>query len=68
VLESPTRYAVSLAPANSAEVRRRGLIGGSPDAADKLVRKLAAPDVQLRVVHDAGPGGFVPCRQLRTPK
>jgi len=57
--------AVSIAPAQSTEVRRYGLINGSLDAVDKLVKKLATPGVELRVVYEAGPCGFVICRHLR---
>jgi len=57
--------AVSIAPAHSTEVRRYGIIHGSLDAVDKLVKKLAQPGIELRVVYEAGPCGFVICRQLR---
>ena len=57
--------AVSIAPANSTEVRRYGIIGGTLDAADKLVKKLARDNVELRLVYEAGPCGFVLCRHLR---
>jgi hypothetical protein len=40
--------AVSIAPADSAEVRRYGIINGSLDAVDKLVKKLALPGIELR--------------------
>lgn len=58
--------AVSIAPQNSTEVRRYGIIGGSLDAVDKLLKKLAAGGVELRVVYEAGPCGFVLCRHLRS--
>jgi transposase len=58
--------AVSIAPANSTEVRRYGIINGSLDAVDKLVKKLAQPGIELRLVYEAGPCGFVICRQLRS--
>lgn len=58
--------AVSIAPAQSTEVRRYGLIGGSLDAVDKLLKKLASPGIELRVVYEAGPCGFVLCRHLRS--
>ena len=57
--------AVSIAPQGSTEVRRYGLINGSLDAVDKLVKKLARPGIELRVVYEAGPCGFVICRHLR---
>lgn len=58
--------AVSIAAQNSTEVRRYGLIGGTLDAVDKLVKKLAQENVELHVVYEAGPCGFVLCRHLRS--
>jgi len=40
--------AVSIAPQNSTEVRRYGIIGGTLDAVDKLLKKLTLPNVELR--------------------
>lgn len=57
--------AVSIAPAGSTEVRRYGLIGGTLEAVDKLLKKLSSPGVELRFVYEAGPCGFVLCRHLR---
>jgi transposase len=57
--------AVSIAPANSTEVRRYGIIGGTLAAVDQLLKKLALPHVELRLVYEAGPCGFVLCRHLR---
>ena len=57
--------AVSIAPQNSTEVRRYGIIGGTLDAVDKLVKKLAQENIELRLVYEAGPCGFVLCRHLR---
>ena len=57
--------AVSIAPQGSPEVRRYGIIGGTLDAVDKLLKMLARPDIELRVVYEAGPCGFVICRHLR---
>jgi transposase len=57
--------AVSIAPQNSTEVRRYGIIGGTLDAVDKLVKKLAQQNVELRFAYEAGPCGFVLCRHLR---
>ena len=57
--------AVSIAPQNSTELRRYGIIGGTLDAVDKLVKKLAQEKVELRLVYEAGPCGFVLCRHLR---
>ena len=42
--------AVSIAPQNSTEVRRYGIIGGTLDAVDKLVKKLAQDPIELHVV------------------
>ena len=39
--------AVSIAPQNSTEVRRYGIIGGTLDAIDKLVKKLAAENATM---------------------
>jgi hypothetical protein len=39
--------AVSIAPQNSAEVRRYGGIGGTVDAVDKLIRRLCQPGSPL---------------------
>src|SRR5215471_4490744 len=58
--------AVSIAPANSTEVRRYGIIKGTLDAIDKLVKKLAQGGIELRFVYEAGPCGFVICRHLRS--
>lgn len=57
--------AVSIAPQNSTEVRRYGIIGGTLDAVDKLVNKLAQENIELRLAYEAGPCGFVLCRHLR---
>jgi transposase len=57
--------AVSIAPQNSTEVRRYGIIGGTLEAVDKLLKKLAPENVELRLVYEAGPCGFVLCRHLR---
>jgi transposase len=57
--------AVSIAPQNSTEVRRYGIIGGTLEAVDKLLKKLASENVELRLVYEAGPCGFVLCRHLR---
>jgi hypothetical protein len=57
--------AVSIAPEGTTEVRRYGIIRDTLDAVDKLVKKLAAPGPELRVVYKAGPCDFVICRHLR---
>jgi len=58
--------AVAIAPQNSTEVRRYGIIGGTLDAVDKLIKKLSSQNVELRLVYEAGPCGFVLCRHLRS--
>jgi transposase len=58
--------AVAIAPGNSTEVRRYGIIGGTLEAVDKLIKKLSAEGVELRFVYEAGPCGFVLCRHLRS--
>lgn len=57
--------AVSSAAQNSTEVRRYGIIGGTLDAVDKRVKKLAQDHIELHVVYEAGPCGLVLCRHLR---
>ena len=51
--------AVSLAPADSTEVRRYGIIGGLHDDVLKLAKKLQAahPGLQLKFCYEAGPRG-----------
>src|SRR3954465_1322513 len=58
--------AVSIAPQNSTEIRRYGIIGGTLDAIDNLIKKLSKPELELRFVYEAGPCGFVICRHLRS--
>ena len=62
---SPT-IAVSIAPQNSTEIRRYGIIGGTLDAMDKLIKKVAQENIELHLVYEAGPCGFVLCRHLRS--
>jgi hypothetical protein len=51
---------VSIAPADSAEVRHYGRIGGTLDDIDRLLKRLqaAAPGVELRFCYEAGPTDF----------
>jgi transposase len=58
--------AVSLAPSDSIEVRRYGLIGGTPDDVLRLAKKLAAahPGLRLEFWYEAGPHGYPLCRFL----
>ena len=60
--------AVSLAPSDSTEVRRYGIIGGEHDDVLKLVKKLqgAHPGATLKLCYEAGPRGFALCRCLRS--
>lgn len=57
--------AVSIAPQNSTEVRRYGVINGSLAAVEQLVKRLSQSGVQLHFIYEAGPCGFVLCRFLR---
>jgi len=56
--------AVSLAPSDSTEVRRYGIIGGTHDDVLKLCKKLqsAHPGTGLRFCYEAGPRGYPLCR------
>jgi transposase len=58
--------AVSLAPSDSTEVRRYGIIGGTHDDVLKLLTKLQAahPGTELRCCYEAGPHGFSLARCL----
>ena len=60
--------AVSVAPSDSTEVRRYGLIGGTHDDVLRLAKKLQAahPGAQLRFCYEAGPHGYPLCRFLRS--
>ena len=60
--------AVSLAPSDSTEVRRYGIIGGAHDDVLKLIKKLQAahPGVALQFCYEAGPRGYPLCRCIRS--
>jgi transposase len=58
--------AVAIAPGDSSEIRFYGVIGGTLDALDKLIKKLSQPGIELRFVYEAGPCGFVIARHLRS--
>jgi transposase len=58
--------AVAIAPANTVEVRHYGIIGGTLEAVDKLLKKLASENIELRLVYEAGPCGYVIARHLRS--
>ena len=59
--------AVSLAPSDSTEVRRYGIIGGAHDDVLKLLKKLQAahPGSELQFCYEAGPRGYPLCRFIR---
>jgi len=59
--------AVSLAPSDSSEVRRYGIIGGTHDDVLRLSQKLQAahPGVALKFCYEAGPRGYPLCRFIR---
>jgi transposase len=57
--------AVAIAPSDSTEIRKYGVIGGTLDALDKLIKKLTQPGVELRFVYEAGPCGYVIYRHLK---
>jgi transposase len=57
--------AVAIAPGGDTEVRSYGTMGGTLDALDKLMKKLQQPDVELRLVYEAGPCGYVIYRHLK---
>ena len=59
--------AISLAPSDSTEVRRYGIIGGTHDDVLKLLNKLQAahPGTPLRACYEAGPRGYPLCRFIR---
>ena len=52
--------AVSIAPSDSVEVRRYGIIGGSHEDVFKLCKKLqgAHPEATLKFCYEAGPRGY----------
>jgi hypothetical protein len=56
--------AVAIASGSRTEVRHYGIIGGTLDAMDKLIKKLSQPGIELRLVYEAGPCGFVIARRL----
>jgi len=59
--------AVSLAPSESTEVRRYGIIGGTHDDVLRLAKKLQAahPGVRLKFCYEAGPHGYPLARCLQ---
>ena len=59
--------AVSIAPSDSSEVRRYGIIGGSHDDVLRLLNKLRAahPAATFKCCYEAGPRGYPLCRFIR---
>ena len=59
--------AVSLAPSDSTEVRRYGIIGGQHEDVLRLLKKFstAHPGAALKVCYEAGPRGYPLCRFIR---
>jgi transposase len=64
--------AVVIAPADCTEIRKYGVIGGTLDALDKLIKKLAQPEVELPFVYEAAPRWLrhlsPPSPAIRLPK
>ena len=60
--------AVSLAPGDSTEARRYGIIGGNHDDVLRLIKTLSAahPGVTLKFCYEAGPRGYPLCRFIRS--
>jgi len=60
--------AVSLAPDDSTEARRYGIIGGNHDDVLRLIKTLSAahPGVTLKFCYEAGPRGYPLCRFIRS--
>jgi transposase len=59
--------AVSLAPSDTTEVRRYGILGGSHDDMLKLIKRLATAHTgtELRFCYEAVPHGYPLCRFIR---
>jgi transposase len=59
--------AISLAPSDSSEVRRWGILGGTHEHVQRLIKQLQAahPDATLKFCYEAGPRGYPLCRFLR---
>jgi transposase len=60
--------AVATAAQGDTEAKAYGKIGGTLDALDKLIKKLAKPEQELRFVYEAGPCGYVIYRHLQKRK
>jgi hypothetical protein len=46
--------AVAIAPEGDTQVRNCGIISGTLEALDKLIKKLQQPGIELRFVYEAG--------------
>lgn len=59
--------AVSIAPSDSTEVRRWGILGGTHEHVHKFLKQLQAahPEATLKFCYEAGPRGFPLARFLR---
>jgi transposase len=59
--------AISVAPSDSTEVRRWGIIGGTHEHVQRLIKQLQAahPEATLKFCYEAGPRGFPLVRFLR---
>src|ERR1041384_4429710 len=59
--------ALSIAPSDSTEVRRWGIIGGTHEHVRRFIQQLQAahPDATLKFCYEAGPRGFALGRFLR---
>lgn len=60
--------AISIAPGDSTEVRRWGVIGGTHDDVLRFIKKLHAahPEAALRFCYEAGPRVYPLCRFIRS--
>jgi transposase len=59
---------VATAPEGDTAAELHGKIGGTLEALDKLIKKLARPELELRFVYEAGPCGYVIYRHLKQRK
>ena len=59
--------AISIAPSDSTEVRRWGIIGGAHDHVQRFRKQITAahPEATLKFCYEAGPRGYPLCRFLR---
>ena len=59
--------AISLAPSDSTEVRRHGIIGGTHEHVQKFLKQMSAahPEATLKFCYEAGPRGYPLARFLR---